>query len=205
MKLLIVGATGMIGSRLTAEAVARGHEVIAASRKGTEIDGASAVALDVVNLSALTAQGETVDIIVSAVSPRSTDDADSEAKASMQALISAAQVTGKRLMVVGGAGTLNLLDGTPVADVVPEIYRAEAKAMRAAYELLEDSAADYTFFAPAGEIAPGERTGTFRLGGRDFLTDTDGNSRISAEDYAVAFLDEIETPMHRRQVMTAAY
>lgn len=205
MKLLIIGATGMIGLRLAAEAVARGHEVIAASRKGTVVDGTNAVALDVSDSAALAEQTGAADVIVSAISPRSTGDADSEAKASMQALIAAAKDADKRLMVVGGAGTLNLPDGTPVADVVPEMYRAEAKAMRAAYDLLANSAVDYTFFAPAGEIAPGERTGTFRLGGRDFLTDAAGNSRISAEDYAVAFLDEVEVPTHRRQVMTAAY
>ena len=121
------------------------------------------------------------------------------------ALGEAAPQIGKRLMVVGGAGTLNLPDGTPVSDVVPELYWQEAKGMRAVYEMLEKSTADFTFMAPAGLIEPGERTGVFRLGQRDLLMDAEGNSKISAEDYAVAFMDEVEMPKHPRQVFTAAY
>lgn len=128
-----------------------------------------------------------------------------DARAYGNALVEAAPQIGKRLMVVGGAGTLNLPDGTPVSDVVPEQYRQEAKGMRAVYEMLEKSTADFTFMAPAGLIGPGERTGVFRLGQRDLLMDAEGNSKISAEDYAVAFMDEVEMPKHPRQVFTAAY
>ena len=77
--------------------------------------------------------------------------------------------------------------------------------MRLAFEKISESGLDFTVLAPAGLIEPGERTGEFRLGGRTLLTDAEGNSRISAEDYAVALLDEAEAPKHSRQIFTAAY
>jgi putative NADH-flavin reductase len=144
-------------------------------------------------------------VVISAVSPRSSGDPVAEAAGYGTALIAAAEASGKRLVVVGGAGTLNLPDGTPVAEVVPELYRAEARGMRGVYALLEESGIDFTFVAPAGLLEPGERTGAFRQGGRGYLTDAEGNSRISAEDYAIALLDEVETPAHPRQVFSVAY
>ncbi|MFT6459217.1 NAD(P)-dependent oxidoreductase [Pseudophaeobacter arcticus] len=205
MKLLIIGATGMIGSRLVVEAESRGHTVVAASRKGSAVGNAQPLPLEVTDVEAVVAAAQTVDLVITAVSPRSSGNAMDDALGYGGALIEAASQIGKRLMVVGGAGTLNLPDGTPVADVVPEPYRDEAKAMRAMFEMLAQSTADFTFMAPAGVIEPGERTGVFRLGQREFLTDDEGNSRISAEDYAVAFMDEVEMPKHPRQVFTAAY
>lgn len=205
MKLLIIGATGMIGSRLVAEALTRGHQVTAASRKGTTAAGATPLVLDVADVAAVAAASQNVDVVIATVSPRSGGTPADEATAYGQAMIAASKLSSKRLVMVGGAGTLNLPDGTPVADVVPELYRAEAKAMRSVYEMLAASDIDFTFMAPAGLIEPGERTGEFRLGGRELVTDAEGNSRISAEDYAVAFLDEVETPAHQRQVFTLAY
>lgn len=206
MKLLIIGATGMIGSRVTREALNRGHEVIAAVRnpaKVQEKDGLRAEELDAADTVRLAVLAAQADVTISAVSPRSTGDAIAEANAYADALI--AGLKGQRLVLVGGAGSLNLPDGSPVADVVPEAYRAEAQGMRQAYEKIAGSDLDFTVLAPAGLIEPGERTGTFRLGGRNFLTDADGNSRISAEDYAVALMDEVEQPKHPRQIFTAAY
>lgn len=205
MKLLIIGATGMIGSRLVAEAEARGHQVVAGSRNGAAVGSAQALAIDVTDRPAVAAAAQDVDVVIGAVSPRSSAETMAEALAYGDALIAAAQDSGKPMMVVGGAGTLNLPDGTPVADIVPAPYQAEAKAMRALYEKLAASAANFTVLAPAGLIEPGERTGIFRLGGRELLVDEAGNSRISAEDYAVALLDEVEAPKHPRQVFTAAY
>ncbi|CUH88278.1 Putative NADH-flavin reductase [Phaeobacter sp. CECT 5382] len=205
MKLLIIGATGMIGSRLVAEAEARGHQVVAGSRNGAAVGSARSLAIDVADRPAVAAAAQDVDVVIGAVSPRSSAETMAEALAYGDALIAAAQDSGKPMMVVGGAGTLNLPDGTPVADIVPAPYQAEAKAMRALYEKLAASAANFTVLAPAGLIEPGERTGIFRLGGRELLVDEAGNSRISAEDYAVALLDEVEAPKHPRQVFTAAY
>ncbi len=206
MTLLIIGASGMIGSRLTAEALSRGHKVIAAVRNPDALpDTVTGLKLDVTDGDAVIAAAKDADVIIGTVSPRSTGDAAAEMAAIMSGLIKGAEATSKRLIVVGGAGTLNLPDGTPVADVVPEAYASEAKSMRAAYALLEASKADYTFIAPPGEIAPGERTGKYQTGGRTYLMDAEGQSRISAEDYAVALLDEVETPKHKREILSVAY
>ncbi|MAC79448.1 MAG: hypothetical protein CML66_15460 [Rhodobacteraceae bacterium] len=208
MKLLVIGATGMVGSRIVTEALGRGHEVIGAARSPEKLaaaPGLTPLKLEVTDGAAVAAAAGGVDAIIGAVSPRSTGNPAEEMAAIMKGYIDGATGAGKPLVVVGGAGTLNLPDGTPVADVVPEMYAPEAKAMRAAYALLEASDADYSFLAPAGEIAPGDKTGTFRTGGREYLTDADGNSRISAEDFAIALLDEAESPSHKRAVFTVAY
>jgi uncharacterized protein len=107
--------------------------------------------------------------------------------------------------VVGGAGSLGLPDGRSVADTLPAVYRGEALAMRAVLDSLKASDVDWTFFSPAASIAPGQRTGKYRLGTTTLLSDQDGNSRISAEDYAKALVDELESPAHERAQMTIAY
>ena len=107
--------------------------------------------------------------------------------------------------MVGGAGSLNLPDGSPVLPHVPEMYRPEAAGMKAVYEKLKGSDLDWTFFAPAGIIQPGERTGVFRLGKDVLVSAADGSSTISAEDYAVAMVNELEAPANRRSIMTIGY
>ena len=103
------------------------------------------------------------DVIVSATSPRGGGDPHQEAKAVGDAAIAAARATGKRLIVVGGAGSLNLPDGRPVAETLPAAYRGEALAMRAVLDSLKASDVNWTFFSPPLSIAPGTRTGKYRL------------------------------------------
>jgi putative NADH-flavin reductase len=206
MNILLIGATGMIGSRLLAEAVSRGHHVTAAARNPDKLEpgaGVTPLRLEVTDVPALSAAAAASDVVIAAASPRSTGNPAAEAMAYAEALI--AGVGGTRLVLVGGAGSLNLPDGSPVADHVPEPYNAEARAMRAAFERIARSDIDFTVLAPAGMIAPGERTGRFRLGGRTLLADAEGQSRISAEDYAMVLLNEVERPAHRGTIFTAAY
>jgi len=206
MKILVIGATGMIGARIVKEALSRGHAVLAASRNADEAAGTKGVRpvrLDIADTAKVKETAADADVVVAAVSPRSTGDPEREALAYADALIDS--LAGSRVILVGGAGTLNLPDGTPVASVVPDEYAAEARGMRAAFERISASKLYCTTMAPAGEVAPGERTGVFRLGGHVLLTDENGDSRISAEDYAVAILDEIETPRHAGGLFTAAY
>lgn len=202
MKILLLGATGMIGSRITTEATSRTHSVIAASRTAPANDNSNVtpLALDLADAAALKDAVAQADLVVGAVSPRSTKDTLAEALAYIDALIGS--VGAKRLVLVGGAGSLNLPDGTAVANVVPEPYSGEAKAMRAAYERLATSDLDFTVLAPPSVIAPGARTGTYRSGGRILLSDAQGNSAISAEDFAVALMDEVETPKHKGEIFT---
>lgn len=206
--VLLVGASGMIGSRILAEAAGRGHEVIAAARRPEKIHGGAhitAVKLDATDREAFTKRARQADLIVMATSPRGGGDPMTEARAVADAAMAVARATGKRLIVVGGAGSLNLPNGTPLVDTLPANYQKEARAMRAVLESLKASDLDWTFFSPASQIAPGARTGHYRLGTTVLLSDDKGISRISAEDFAAALVDEIEKPAHSRSQMTIAY
>ncbi len=209
MKILLIGATGMIGSRIMDEALARGHDVVAAVRNPDKVGTngkVTAVKVDVNNAGDIAPLADKADLIISAVSPRSTGDAPREAVTFTEALIEVARSTGKRLLMVGGASTLHLPDGTSVMEVTPPEIVPEATGMRLAYGMMVQADIDFAVLSPGGMIAPGERTGKFRLGGRTILTGPDGDKgNISAEDYAIAMLDEAEKPAHFRTVFNVAY
>ena len=206
--ILLVGASGMIGSRILNEAVSRGHYVIAASRHPEKIatgPNIKSVKLDATDEKAFTAEARHVDVIVLATSPRGGGDPLKEAKAVSDAAIATARATHKRLVVVGGAGSLNYPDGRRVVDTLPAAYQGEALAMRNFLDTLKASDINWTFFSPAFSIAPGAHTGKYRVGTTLLLADEKGASRISAEDYADALVSELETPAHVRAQMTVAY
>ena len=208
MHILLVGASGMIGSRVLAEASSRGHCVIGGTRHPEKITaGANVrpVKLDATDKEALTKLAKDADVIVLATSPRGGGDPAQEAKAVGDAGIAAAKATGKRLFVVGGAGSLNLPDGKLLADTLPAAYRGEALAMRGVLNSLKASDIDWTFFSPAASISPGKKTGKYQLGTSTLLSDAKGDSKISAEDYADALVNELEKPAHRKSQMTIAY
>ena len=208
MKIFLLGASGMIGSQVLAEAVMRGHEVIAAARNPDRVtagERVTAVAVDLADGADLARLAGQADVVVSAISPRNGADPVEEAQTTARAVMAAAQASGKRLVYVGGAGSLNLPDGSPVLPHVPAPYQAEARGMKAVYQALKASAFDWTFFAPAAQIAPGARTGTFRLGQDRLISDADGQSAISAQDYAIALVDELESRRNVRSIMTIGY
>jgi uncharacterized protein len=208
VKILLVGASGMIGSRVLAEAATRSHEVTAATRHPDKIaagPNVRAVSLDATDSKSLAALARDADVIVTATSPRGGGDPIQEARAIGDAAIAAARQTGRRLFVVGGAGSLNLPDGRPVAETLPDAYRGEALAMRGVLNALKASDVDWTFFSPAAMISPGTKTGKYRLGTTTLLANEAGESRISAEDFANALVNELEEPAHRRSQMTIAY
>ncbi|MGI3187364.1 NAD(P)-dependent oxidoreductase [Nioella aestuarii] len=199
MKLLVLGASGMIGSRIAAEAVARGHEVTGTARNPEKIaEGVSKVALDMAKPDGLAALAGAADAVIVTISPRSSGDAFADMEQVAEAIEDHIAPSGTPIFHVGGAGTLNLPDGSPLADILPDEYRSEAQAMRKSYERLSQKGLDYTFIAPASLIAPGERTGQYRTSWRQAMAAPDGSlSTISAEDYAVAMLDEVETGARR--------
>ncbi|GAA3474575.1 NAD(P)-dependent oxidoreductase [Nonomuraea roseola] len=201
MKILLFGATGMIGQRIAAELGDRGHEVTGMSRSGP-------VRGDVAQAGEL-ARG--YDVVVSAIAPpRDGSEPEAPFLAANRALIDGVRAAGvRRLLTVGGAGGLEVAPGVSLVDTpgFPEIYKKEALAARAVYEQLYRKVddLDWTYVAPAAEIAPGDRTGVFRLGGDQLLTDADGRSFITAEDFAVAVADEVESGEHPRRRITVAY
>ena len=208
LHILLIGASGMIGSRILSEATSRGHCVIAASRhpeKTAAGPNVKAVKLDATDKEAMIAEAKKADVIVTATSPRGGGDPAKEAKAVADVEIAVAKATGKRLFVVGGAGSLNLPDGKPVVDTLPAAYQGEARGMRNVLDTLKASDIDWTFFSPAMSITPGKRTGKYQVGTSTVLYDAQKKSAISAEDFADAVVNELEKPAHRRGQMTIAY
>ena len=201
MKVALIGASGMIGSRVLAELSRRGHAVVAIARDTSKIaalPGVTPTRGDAEDAAALADLLKGADAVVSAVHFTASDP---------DKLLAAVRASGvKRYVVVGGAGGLNVAPGVRVIDTpqFPDIYRAEAQAGVAFYEKLRAADLDWSFFAPAAEIAPGARTGKFRLGLDDLVVGPQG-SKISCEDYAVALVDELETPRHLNARFTIGY
>lgn len=203
MKIALIGATGFIGSRLLAELTSRGHQVTAIVRNPEKVPqsaGVTAKKGDVYDKDGLAALLAGHHAVISAVHYTASDPA---------ALLAAVKQSGvKRYLVVGGAGSLEVAPGVKLFDTkeFPAIYLDEARKGGAYLDLLKgENGLDWTFLSPSAVIEPGDRTGQFRLGKDQLLVDDKGQSRISAEDYAIALVDELEKPAHSRQRFTVGY
>ncbi|MGZ9740529.1 NAD(P)-dependent oxidoreductase [Pseudomonas sp. GNP012] len=201
--IAIIGATGRAGSQLLEEALRRGHSVTAIARDTSKISQRAGVVtrnVDALDASALQAAIEGHDAVISAAH---------FATLPASAVIGPVKKAGvKCLLVVGGAGSLLLPDGTRVidSDGFPEAYKAEASAgAEFLANLREERDLDWTFLSPSAEFVEGERTGRFRLGQDDLLVSSEGRSWITFADYAIAMLDELEAPKHSRQRFTVGY
>jgi len=203
MKIAVYGATGMVGSQLVAEALRRGHDVTAISRSGREVPGsptAAVLAADQADAGTLASVATSHDAVVLATGPsRTGGDHQLWLDATASAL---ANVGGTRTIVVGGAGTLTV-DGTRLLDLpgFPDAYRAEALTAAAALDSIKalPEHVNWTVLAPAPEIAPGQRTGSYVVG-----SDSPAGDHISTQDFAVALVDELDAPQHLRQRFTVA-
>jgi putative NADH-flavin reductase len=202
-KIALIGASGNVGSKILAEALNRGHEVTGIVRNPEKLPRhpkLTAVRGDVFDAAGLAKLLAGHDAVISAVHYTASDPA---------LLLQAVKASGaKRYLVVGGAGSLEIAPGKTLVDTpeFPAIYKEEASKGRDFLNILRDvTDLDWTFLSPSAIIAPGERTGTFRLGRDQLLIGADGQSRISQEDYAVAMIDELEKPAHRQQRFTVGY
>lgn len=212
-KITVIGGSGYAGGHVVAEAAERGHTVTSISRNLPEHkrSGVNYVAGDIRHAGILRQSVHGSDIVVCALAPRG--DMLGQVTTAVAALAHEATAAGVRLGIVGGAGSLFVSpDGPKLMDT--PAFPAEAKAESAEMgEVLDqlkatDESLDWFLISPAGgfgSFAPGTRTGMFRVGGDILLIDEDGNSNISGQDLAVAIVDEIETPTHRRQRFTVAY
>lgn len=212
MNIALIGASGFIGSALRREALARGHRVTALVSQPGKLEPAgnlTALQADVNATQALAAQLEGHDAVLSAFSGHAQEDVEGYYLKGIRSVIDATRRSGvRRLLVAGGAGSLDVAPGVQLLDTpgFPAAYRASAEGARKALALLrEERELDWAMLSPSAMIAPGERTGRFRLGGDQLLADAQGNSRISVEDYAVAFIDELEKPAHSRRRFTVGY
>ena len=203
MKVALIGAGGRVGSRILAELLRRGHTVTGIARDVSKMaaqPGVELKAADATDAAALAPLLLGHYAVISAANFVSSDP---------HALIAAVKHAAvKRLLVVGGAASLEVAPGRLLLDTpdFPAAYKAEAGAGRGFLDVLRaESVLDWTFLSPSAEFVPGARSGTFRLGRDQLLVDAHGRSWISMEDFAIALVDELETQRHSRQRFTVGY
>jgi putative NADH-flavin reductase len=203
MNIALIGASGRVGSRVAKELLARGHRITGIARDGAKVEaqpGLTVKAADATQPTQLAPVLAGHDAVISAARFASSDP---------NALLSAAKAARvPRVLVVGGAGSLEIAPGKALIDTpeFPEAYKPEASAGRNFLNALkQEQDIDWTFLSPSAEFVPGERTGKFRIGNNQLLSDANGRSWISMEDYAIALADEIETPRHSRKRFTVGY
>ncbi|MFJ4187172.1 NAD(P)-dependent oxidoreductase [Kitasatospora sp. NPDC089509] len=233
MHIGVIGATGTVGSRVVTEALQRGHRVSAFSRDASAItdhrENLTWASLDVFDAAGVAAVLPGMDVLISGYQPgnaaqdfedtvrRSIADPAVYATAARTLLKALESHPRTRVIVMGGAGSLELEPGVVRADHdhllhaaldelgLPREYAAAVRGHRAALDVLRASNRLWTYFSPAEWIGPGERTGRFRVGGDQPVLDAEGRSRISAEDAAVALVDEAELPRFVQRRFTVGY
>lgn len=233
MHIGVIGATGTIGSRVVTEALERGHHVTAFTRDATRIredrDNIVWKGLDILDADGIAAVLPGLDVLISGFQPgnaanniadtveRSVGDPTVFATAARALLKALESHPRTRLIVIGGAGSLEVEPGLVHADSdeylhtsldqlgLPRKYAAAVRGHRDALNVLRTSNRLWTYFSPAEDIAPGERTARFRLGGDQPVLDAEGRSRISTEDAAIALVDEAELPRFVQRRFTIGY
>jgi putative NADH-flavin reductase len=217
MKIALIGTTGFVGKHVLTELVNRGHQVTAICRNPAQLDIVSSLITpiqgDVTDAATVAKIVEGHDAVISAFNAGwSNPNLYNDFMAGSQAIEKGIKATAvKRLLVVGGAGSLEVAPGVELIDTpaFPEAYKAGASAARDYLQLLkQDTQLDWTFLSPAIEMGPhnsGKRTGHYRTGLNNPVFDEQQRSRISVEDLAVAIVDEIEHPQFIQQRFTVAY
>ncbi len=213
MKIAIIGATGYVGSKLLAEALARKHQVTALVSRPERVPANPLVRTektDVLDSSALARQLQGYDVVITAFSGHAHGEQtyDYYVRGFQSIIAAAKQAQVKRLLVVGGAGSLEVAPGVQAVDTpeFPDQWKQSALGAREALNLLrQEPALNWSMLSPAANLVPGQRTGQFRLGKDQMLADAEGRSQISVEDYAVAMLNEAEDEQHPRGRFTVAY
>lgn len=213
MKVVVIGATGFVGRRVVDEALARGLQVTAIARQHKDLpDNANlTVALgDVADSAWLVPQLAGHDVVISAYNPgwAEEDLYEKTAKGAQQILSAVKQSAVKRLLYVGGAGSLEVAPGVELVDTpqFPENIRPGALAVRDLRNTLKnETQLDWTYLSPAALLEPGKRTGQFRLGTTQLLMNGAAPASISVQDLTVAIIDEVEKPQFIKAQFTAAY
>jgi len=216
MRVVLYGATGTIGSRILKELLSRGHVVTAVVRDPSKLAPQTNLTVekgDMLDADGIAKTAKGADVVVSSYGPPSGAQGPDPTKVSQlvdatRALMAGVRRAGApRIIMVGGAGSLEVSPGLQIVDspTFPDAYKPVALAHRDAFHVLRESDLNWTYFSPAMSIQPGERTGKFRLGKDALVTDGKGNSSISAEDYAIALVDEVEQARHTKQRFTIGY
>lgn len=213
--VLLIGATGFVGSAVLNELVSRGHKVTAVARnveKVAKSELLDVVKEDVANVDAIAKLAEGKDAIISAYNPGWTNpDIATLISENYPKILSAAKKSGvERLLIVGGAGTLFCAPGLRVVDsgAIPEEIMGGVRPLGDFYinTLMNENDIDWVFFSPAGVFdQQGKKTGNYRLGKDNLIVDAEGNSHISVQDYADAMVNELEKPAHHKERFTIGY
>ena len=208
MKVVLYGASGTIGSRILHELVSRGHQVTAVVRHPEKVaaPGVAVLQGDVLDAQSVAGTARGADAAISSYAPPA-DDTQKLVEATRTLLQGLADAGVRRFIMVGGAGSLEIAPGLQLLDApnFPEMWKPYAIAHRDALAVLYAADIGWTNCSPAALIEPGQRTGMFRLGKDTLVTNEKGESRISAEDYAAALVDELEEPQFMRQRFTVGY
>ena len=214
-KIVIIGATGYVGSAILKEALGRGHQVKAIVRDPSKLTlihpHLKVVGGNVTDTDFLSRELAKSDAVISAFNPRwSNPNFYEETLEGYGSILCAVRNSGvHRFLMVGGAGSLLVAPGRQLMDEpdVPKKLLPGIRGMAKVYTdlLLPEKSVDWVFLSPAANMAPGERTGKFRLGKDELIVDESGDSNISVEDFAVAMIDELEQEKHHQERFTLGY
>lgn len=204
MRIAVIGATGFVGSHVIAEAIRRGHEILAISRGNAPVEYATprvqAVYLDIMDSDALTEAMEDVDAVISAYNSGWTNPHlyDDYVKGYASIITAAKDSEIPHIIIVGGAASLVMPDGRLAFEsVIPEKLKSQVKApLELLDKLRKDTSFPWSFVSPALNLTAGERTGSYRLGGDSPVFNAQGESTVTVGDLASALLDEAEKPAH---------
>lgn len=213
--VLLIGATGFVGSAVLNELLERGHKVTAVVRNTAKLpqnELLTAVEQDVSDVEAIAKLAEGKDAVISAYNPGwMNPEIEKLITENYPKILEAAKKSGvERLIIVGGAGTLFYAPGLRVVDsgVIPAEIMDGVRPLGNFYLniLTNENDIDWVFFSPAGVLEEeGKKTGIYRLGKDDLIVDAEGNSHISVQDYADALVNELEKPVHHKERFTIGY
>lgn len=211
MRIALIGATGFIGSAIRQEALSRGHTVTALVSHPDKLEPAGKLDVqkaDVFDTNRLASQLAGHDVVISAFSGHADADVYGYYVKGIHSIVDAARAAhSPRLLVVGGAGSLEVQPGVQLLDTpdFPSQWKATAEGARTALKLLRETRdIDWTMLSPPPMIHPGTRSGRYRTGRDAVIMGEKGPDDISLEDYAVAMIDEAEQGKHRRERFTVA-
>lgn len=209
MNVVVYGATGNSGSEIVKELLRRGHKVTGVARKVDSLKSQPEVTAktdDLSNVDAIAAIIQGADVVVSAYQPPA-DNTDAIVDVTKRQVEAVKKAGKSRLIVVGGAGQLEVAPGVTLikSGHLPAEYMPIAISHENAAQVLKGSDINWTYLAPGAYFVPGERTGKFRLGTNELVTDAKGESKITFADYAIALVDEIEKPKHEQKLFSVGY
>lgn len=212
MKIVVFGAAGDVGRRAAGEAMARGHDVTGVVREAAQASrlpaGVRLAVADAADSASVAGVMAGHDAAIGAIRP--PDGREGELAGLTRSMLDGAALARVRLLVAGGASSLKLPGAGETTLLesgwISEAFMPIARASFAQWEMCRaETRADWTYLCPPSMLVPGARTGVFRRGTDTLVVDADGESAISFEDFAVALIDEVEEPAHRRARFTVGY